>query len=197
MDTRTELTIQVAKLREQLQLLEAERSVDLLTTVKSRRFMVDRMTQEVTQPRSCSILLIDLDRFKTINDTYGHATGDAVLKRVAQTLAWNVRTSDEVGRWGGEEFLVLCPDTDEMDAAALAERLRNSVEVLTWLFEQRVTISIGVASRGPKATRPIDTTIANADTAMYAAKHAGRNRVVTHWNLRWKAFISGKLRNPT
>lgn len=197
MDTRTELAIQVASLREQIQLLEAERAVDVLTTVKSRRFMEDRLAQEVAQPRLCSVLLIDLDHFKSINDTYGHATGDAVLKRVAQTLAYNVRTSDEVGRWGGEEFLVLCPNADEDEAKALAERLRKSVETLTWLFEQKVTVSIGVADRGAKATLALDNTISRADAAMYAAKGDGRNRVMTHSSLVWRTLIRRKLRNPT
>lgn len=128
---------------------------------------------------SSSVLFIDLDHFKRINDTLGHAAGDAVLKAVATTLARSIRRSDVLGRVGGEEFSIFLPDTTTGAATALAEKLRGAIAGLSIVVDGRpiaVTASIGVA-----CARPGDVDMAviqhRADQAMYLAKAAGRNRV--------------------
>lgn len=123
-----------------------------------------------------ALLFLDLDHFKRINDTLGHAVGDAVLASVAQALEMRVRASDRVGRWGGEEFLVLCPDTDEPGAAALAETLRQVIAALPRQGGFPVSVSIGVAVARRGDERP-ESLVSRADTALYRAKAAGRDRV--------------------
>jgi diguanylate cyclase (GGDEF)-like protein len=126
-------------------------------------------------------LFIDLDHFKSINDQYGHATGDLVLRTVAGSVANSCRESDIVGRIGGEEFVVFLPDTEVSGAMLLAEKIRQNVEALTHVTSDNepysITLSIGVAHRTPS-----DQSIADiqrrADIAMYDAKKQGRNRVV-------------------
>lgn len=129
--------------------------------------------------RPFAVLFADLDHFKTINDTWGHAAGDAVLKAVAECLTRQVRAGDVVGRIGGEEFSIFLPDTDLREATALAERLRQSIELLRPLAgDQRVpiTASIGVAMRDASHGTMMEIQ-READQAMYQAKAAGRNRV--------------------
>lgn len=129
--------------------------------------------------RACAVLFVDLDHFKRINDTHGHAAGDEVLRQVARQLRETVRQGDLVGRIGGEEFSLFLPDTDEEQAAALAERLRARIEQLRIEAGGRpipVTASIGVAAcaGGSLAMAEIQK---QADAAMYEAKARGRNRV--------------------
>jgi diguanylate cyclase (GGDEF)-like protein len=126
-----------------------------------------------------SVLFIDLDHFKSVNDRYGHEAGDMVLKEVAACLATNSRESDLLGRIGGEEFLMLLPRTDLAGAISLAEKLRQGVETLTLSFGKTripVTVSIGVARNQPDH-RSIADIKRQADQAMYLAKQGGRNRV--------------------
>jgi two-component system cell cycle response regulator len=123
-------------------------------------------------------LILDIDHFKAVNDTYGHAAGDRVLREVAARLQAEVRREDLTGRWGGEEFLVLAPMTDETGVAALGERLRKAVEAEPFDTGSGrtlpITISVGAAAGG--AADP-EAMIRRADGALYAAKAAGRNRV--------------------
>ncbi len=129
--------------------------------------------------RPFAVLFADLDHFKTINDTWGHAAGDAVLKAVAECLTRQVRAGDVVGRIGGEEFSIFLPDTDLREATALAERLRQSIELLRPLAGDHrvpITASIGVATREGSRGSMMEIQRA-ADQAMYQAKAAGRNRV--------------------
>lgn len=162
-------------------------SVDPLTQLANRR-QIDRQLQAI--PRPLSVLLIDIDYFKSINDTHGHAAGDEVLRHVADVLRTVVRRTDavhsytagecphEVGRWGGEEFIVIAADTDLTGAFAMAERLRGTVErtlVASDAVTLSVTVSIGVAECGPG--EEAQTTIGRADSALYVAKESGRNRV--------------------
>jgi diguanylate cyclase (GGDEF)-like protein len=127
-----------------------------------------------------SLLLLDVDHFKTINDKRGHATGDAVLSALARLLLAQARKVDIVGRWGGEEFVVVLSGADEEGARIAAERIRAAVEGMVvqdeWGGEVRATISIGACRMlpGESAERLID----RADQAMYQAKASGRNRVV-------------------
>ncbi len=127
---------------------------------------------------SCSIALIDLDWFKRINDAYGHPTGDEVLRTFAITTFANIRSIDRFGRYGGEEFLLVLPDTSTEGAAKNLERLRQIIADLDWsAFSpgMRVTISAGVTALQPDETP--DTFLARADSALYAAKARGRNQI--------------------
>jgi diguanylate cyclase (GGDEF)-like protein len=124
------------------------------------------------------VLAVDIDHFKNVNDQYGHAAGDLVLQNVAAALQASVRAQDVVGRTGGDEFLVLLPDTDEASAAELAERTRLAVGRRTVAGPEgdplTVTVTIGCASDDCDAPGGV---VAAADDALYAAKNAGRNRV--------------------
>jgi len=124
-----------------------------------------------------AVLLLDLDYFKAINDTYGHATGDAALRAFVATATAQLRARDTLGRYGGEEFLVVLPATPCEDARATAERLRAAVAGTTLEaggHRLRVTTSIGVAEAA--GNDGIDAVLARADTALYQAKAQGRNR---------------------
>lgn len=122
-------------------------------------------------------LLMDIDRFKTINDTFGHQAGDSVLIELAEILTANSRSTDFIGRWGGEEFLVIAIQTSMKQSMLLAEKLRSKVEEKNFPVVGRVTISIGVAQFEPGET--IAHFMSRADKALYAAKNSGRNKVVS------------------
>lgn len=134
------------------------------------------------RPTDFSVQLIDIDFFKRVNDVHGHATGDEVLRRITAQARQEVRASDLFGRWGGEEFIVLLPDTRLEQAMEAAERLRLFIQRLTFRGEDGqefgVTVSIGVAQLEPDESA--DDLIQRVDKALYAAKHHGRNRVVAH-----------------
>ena len=157
---------------------------DGLTRAYTKRYLLDRLPTEIAYARRhatpLSLLMIDVDHFKKINDTHGHPAGDYVLVMLAQLISSVLRTEDIFARYGGEEFSILCRGATLDNAAMLAERLRGRVEAAT--FEHQgtripVTISIGVASyvEHPDAGTQL---IAEADKALYQAKGAGRNRVV-------------------
>ena len=124
-----------------------------------------------------SAVLLDVDHFKRFNDTYGHATGDLVLRHVAGVCGQAIRTGDAVVRYGGEEFLLLLPQADRAQAARIAERVRAAVATGATIADRTlaVTVSLGVAERAPGETR--DALIARADAALYRAKQGGRDRV--------------------
>jgi len=134
--------------------------------------------------RPLSLIAIDVDRFKAVNDTYGHLCGDAALQRIVDVCKAGVRAEDLVGRLGGDEFAILCPETASGDAIRLAERLcslvsRSSIEVVAGGPSFSISCSWGVASLRPEMTRP--SALRNAaDEAAYEAKRAGRGRVVTN-----------------
>lgn len=155
---------------------------DLLTNLANRRKVIDRLGHELTlfgkTTKPFSVVLCDIDYFKVINDTYGHATGDVVLRKVAETLRNTCREIDCVARWGGEEFLVVLPLTKKHAALKLAERLRQAVENLSCKNETAdlsVTISIGCAISLNGSS--VESLINAADKALYQAKAKGRNRV--------------------
>jgi two-component system cell cycle response regulator len=130
-----------------------------------------------------SVLLFDIDHFKSVNDTYGHAAGDEVLRAIGQRASANLRGTDMVARFGGEEFVVVMSDTPRDLAAMVADRIRERVAAEPIPLQDdpaglTVTVSIGVASTGPDDTTP-DDILRRADAAMYRAKAAGRNRVET------------------
>ena len=158
-------------------------STDPLTGLPNRRFLEDYARIELGRLRrfgaDVSVLMLDLDAFKAINDRHGHIAGDAVLKAVAQRCKTAVRENDLFARIGGEEFVVMLPETDEAGAVVLAEKIRAMIEDLEIESDAgllRVTSSIGVTSVTPEDPS-IDTAMHRADTALYAAKNAGRNRV--------------------
>jgi diguanylate cyclase (GGDEF)-like protein len=129
--------------------------------------------------RPLAVVMCDIDHFKTINDTYGHASGDKVLQAVAATMLGRVRTPDIPGRLGGEEFAVLLPETDGDQAVVFAERLRADLERLEVTHNGRTirfSCSFGVAHRGEDVA-VLETLLMRADEALYRAKNEGRNRV--------------------
>jgi len=128
----------------------------------------------------CAVLMLDLDHFKAVNDRYGHAVGDTVLRSFAEILRDSLRSSDLAGRVGGEEFAVLLPHTDLAGALLLAERIRHAVASYCRVPqhpELRMTVSIGASELLPEDPSP-EVALARADAALYRAKQAGRNRVV-------------------
>jgi diguanylate cyclase (GGDEF)-like protein len=151
-------------------------AIDPLTGVFNRRGL-DLVLPEHDE-RMSSVAMCDLDRFKRINDEYGHAAGDELLRRVSSLLASVVRAADGVVRWGGEEFLVVLPGVEKATALHVVERARKAIEddaVVVGGKVLRITISVGVAERHPGEAR--DALIARADEALYVAKNSGRNRV--------------------
>lgn len=164
--------------------LEALAATDALTGLMNRRRFFQRLEAEVARAarfsRPLSVAMVDVDHFKRVNDTYGHATGDAVLRAVAQTLREALRAMDAVGRVGGEEFAVLLPETGLEAAAGVLERIRQAVAGLEVMAadgrQVRVTVSAGVAAW--QAGEEAEAALRRADAALYAAKSAGRNRVV-------------------
>lgn len=155
--------------------------IDPLTNLFNRRALTELVypiwNLGERQKTSMSIMLLDLDWFKRINDEFGHIMGDDVLKHVAQTLKRRLRLSDIILRWGGEEFLVFLPDTDIVQAKFLAEELRRYFDDCKVSNIARVTISVGVASGFPNDIS-FDELMKLADESLYQAKKNGRNQVV-------------------
>jgi two-component system cell cycle response regulator len=140
------------------------------------------MESALRNDSSVALLMIDLDHFKRVNDTHGHLVGDAVLRDVAELLISGVRGSDFVGRFGGEEFLVVLPDTDDDGAAAFAERIRERIDGHAFGGRDggpslQMTASIGVATFPAALIESVEDLFARADAALYRAKADGRNRV--------------------
>jgi diguanylate cyclase (GGDEF)-like protein len=171
------------KLKDAYRRIEELAELDELTGSYNRRCIMRMLDEEIARARRlktpCSIALIDLDWFKRINDTHGHPTGDEVLRTFAITMFANIRSIDKFGRYGGEEFLLVLPDTPSGDATRSLDRLREILADLDWsAFSpgMRVTISAGVTAFRLDETP--DTFLARADGALYAAKARGRNRIV-------------------
>ena len=159
---------------------------DPLTGAYNRRTFGELAERELSRARRgrtpVSLLSLDLDRFKRVNDTYGHAAGDEVLASVAALVRSCLRKEDLLARYGGEEFVVLLPGVGQPAAAALAERIRTGLEracVRAGDHDVRITASIGVATERGESMPALDAMLRGADAALYAAKREGRNRVVT------------------
>lgn len=170
------------KLQEAYRRIEELAELDELTGAYNRRCIMRMLEDEVVRARRsdkpCSVALIDLDWFKQINDTHGHPVGDEVLRTFAITMFANIRSVDRFGRYGGEEFLLIMPETTAVAAASILDRLRLIVGELDWsAFSEgmAVTISAGVAELQP-AELP-ETLLTRADEALYTAKETGRNRI--------------------
>lgn len=157
---------------------------DMLTGLANRRAISDQLQSTVAraqrQGQYLSVLMLDIDHFKRVNDGYGHQAGDVVLRSVAQTLQSRLRAQDQIGRFGGEEFLAILPDTSPEGALVLAEALRAAVEAspTQWgAHSIATTISIGVRGGAITGSDTADGLVAAADMALYRAKQGGRNRV--------------------
>ncbi|HKA52092.1 MAG TPA: diguanylate cyclase [Candidatus Binatia bacterium] len=171
-------------LKEQQALLEQLAREDKLTGLCNRRHFEERAQEECLRAQryghSLSLLLGDLDHFKQVNDRYGHAYGDTVLRQVGQTLLLHCRGSDLVARYGGEEFTVLLFETDAEDARRVAERLCAAVRTLPFTHPSgpfHVTMSFGVVSLQQPRDQDLAVLLGKADEALYAAKQKGRDRV--------------------
>jgi two-component system, cell cycle response regulator len=189
------LTLQdeLIEAREQLRF---RATYDALTGVVNRAVVMDslrsELSRQVREHRPFGVVLIDIDHFKRINDTHGHICGDAVLKEVAQRMKNSVRPYDTVGRYGGEEFLIVVSSSDEQGTMSLAERVRYALEsrpIETEAGEVSVTVSCGVAVSIGKGMDP-QSLLRMADEALYRAKQQGRNRselapVVSTADSRW------------
>lgn len=161
-------------------------TTDMMTKLKMKHYfytvLLEKMEQSALADRPLSIIMIDIDFFKKFNDTYGHQTGDAVLKQVARVIQANVRTMDLAARYGGEEFCVLLPDTDRDHAAIIAERIRTGVGNTATEYDGlklSVTISLGAAQYDSARDISGKSLIDRADRALYSSKQTGRNRVTT------------------
>lgn len=167
--------------------LEQETITDPLLGIFNRRLLDRRIHEEVLRAQrhrlDLSLLMVDIDNFKQVNDTWGHQAGDLVLQHLSQLLETDLRQTDVLARFGGEEFVILLPHTREQDAFKLAEKLRHIVEhtPLHRIPELRVTISIGTSSLLPDGD-DAHFLLERADKSMYRAKREGRNRVVSYLN---------------
>ena len=168
------------------QSLESIATIDGLTSILNRRGLEDAALKMQDMCKrinlSMTVILIDIDHFKKVNDKYGHLTGDDVLRHIAKVVAGILRSSDVFGRYGGEEFCAFLPNTTEGDAIGLAERIRAGVEASPLKLDRgpiKTTISIGVAD-SVRAGYDFKGLIAAADGALYSAKNGGRNQVVSY-----------------
>ena len=156
--------------------MEKAANIDGLLGIGNRRMLQHKLNTLATDYTPFSLLLIDVDHFKAINDTHGHLVGDDILRELTRSMENSLRPEDTIGRWGGEEFLVIANGTELESAEMLAHRVRESVAQHEFPTVGRVTVSIGVAQFYPDTS--ISHTFSTADKALYEAKHAGRNRVV-------------------
>jgi diguanylate cyclase (GGDEF)-like protein len=177
--------------RQHEEALELTATQDPLTGLANRRSLIQSACEEIRRSgrtgRPMSLLMIDLDHFKRVNDTLGHAHGDAVLVAVASALRSTMRAIDHVGRWGGEEFVVVLPESDAEAAVAAAERVRAAIAALQIHHEgrsARITVSIGVSTLASPAGDPdrlFHALVDHGDRALYDAKDDGRN-CVREWH---------------
>jgi diguanylate cyclase (GGDEF)-like protein len=175
----------------QEQLLEAQERLryqamhDALTGIWNRGAVVDALARELERAAreggTLAVAIMDLDHFKRVNDTHGHLAGDEVLREVARRIRAAVRSYDSVGRYGGEEFLVIAPGIEEQQALELAERIRRQIEatpIPTSGPALPVTLSLGVVVQSSDGRTPLESVLSAADQALYEAKRGGRNRSV-------------------
>ncbi|MEI6970619.1 MAG: GGDEF domain-containing protein [bacterium] len=196
------LSLQTATDIRRISQLEQENITDPLIGIYNRRYLDRRIEEEYARAERyalpLSVLLVDVDHFKHVNDTYGHRAGDQVLIALGQLLLGTVRGTDMVARYGGEEIVIVAPNTTLASAGQLAERMRQHVEMQEWGVttaphcqqQIRITVSIGVASLS-LGTDDYRGIIHNADAALYRAKKEGRNRVVMHTANEPSANFSG------
>ena len=160
-------------------------TTDTLTQINNRLQIMKDLRFHILSyqqiEKNFSIIMIDIDYFKRFNDDYGHLAGDEVLVGLARFLSDHIRKSDIIGRWGGEEFLIICPDTELEGAKSLAEILRRRTEEKVFAGDYKLTISLGVAEVNKDDNE--DTLFQKADYALYQAKKQGRNKVEVHQSI--------------
>jgi diguanylate cyclase (GGDEF)-like protein len=175
-------TEKLEKAQEELKLLA---SIDPMTKLFNRRYFMD-MSKSILDlakrnKTDTAIIMIDIDKFKNINDTYGHQVGDDVIIELSSKLQDIGRKSDIVSRWGGEEFLILLPNTNTKGSLIIAEKIRKNIEeiVINLQDEKKLqfTVSVGVSQFHNKSNDNIESSINRADEALYKAKASGRNKV--------------------
>lgn len=183
--TVNERTLELQKANSELKRLA---TIDALTLIWNLRAFNEQAAKELERlrrhAREGAVILMDIDHFKVVNDTYGHAIGDEVLKRFASDVGANIRPGDVFGRIGGEEFALLLHDVDQAEAMLMAERIRLSVEIMNSLSADQVqerlppiTVSMGLAATGNQQLYDLKHLMLQADKALYQAKNEGRNRV--------------------
>jgi diguanylate cyclase (GGDEF)-like protein len=201
LEARVRTQLRVKTLVEQVQrqadeLLHVSRT-DALTGLDNRRYLEERLAESFEHARRLSepfaLLMVDIDKFKSVNDSYGHQAGDAVLQQLADVLRGQAREIDRIGRYGGEEFMLLLPGTTLHAAQTFAERVRAAVAAHTFTFPGgtlRRTLSVGVAAwPHPRLANP-DSLVKAADDALYVAKESGRDRVVEYDSAQFNAHVS-------
>ncbi|WP_325892786.1 GGDEF domain-containing protein [Grimontia sp. NTOU-MAR1] len=163
-------------LKQQSETLSIMATTDALTGLRNRMDIYRELEKALasTNGQDCTALCLDIDHFKKINDTYGHDMGDRLLKSTAEVLRESVSSSDVIVRWGGEEFVIFCPNRNLAQASFLAEKIRFAFETMDWPHQADLTCSVGVSSMREGS---IAAMIADADDALYRAKQSGRNRV--------------------
>jgi diguanylate cyclase (GGDEF)-like protein len=176
--------IQKRRIESQQKQLEQMAYLDPLTDLPNRRLLEKMVNREFSSMRRCGhetvIIMLDIDDFKKINDTYGHPVGDRILMQLADLLKSNVRESDTVARFGGEEFIILMPNTSEAEGYDLAERIRKIIMEKSFIIgtiKLRITSSFGVASMRDINSQTLEDYYFLADKALYLAKQSGKNRV--------------------
>jgi diguanylate cyclase len=182
----------ISQLQRDLDDVRREAMLDPLTRIYNRKFFDEGLIKAINEAKTTgaplSLMLLDIDQFKRFNDTWGHQTGDQVLRLVAMTLKSNIKDKDVAARYGGEEFAAVLPETDLEGAMIVAENVRKAVQAKELLKRStneklgRITASFGVATfrRGDTPS----TFIERADRCLYAAKHAGRNKVISENELK-------------
>jgi len=188
---RVKIHLKIKKLQDDLkssnELLLELSNTDHLTGLFNRRYMIEALDKEVHRSirKGCalSLIMLDVDHFKRVNDSFGHLQGDVVLKKVAEQLRRELRNYDSAARFGGEEFVAILPDSSLKEALFVAERIRLSVQNTKFigvLDSLTLTISLGVASFSQESAPTVDAFIKMADDALYRAKENGRNRVESY-----------------
>jgi diguanylate cyclase (GGDEF)-like protein len=188
---RVRIHLKIKNLQDDLKrsngLLQELSNTDHLTGLFNRRYMMEALWKElqrcIRKGGNLSFILLDIDHFKLVNDTYGHLQGDIVLKRVALLLQKELRSYDFAARYGGEEFVAILPDSTLKESVFVAERIRMALQGTAFsdeLAELKLTASFGVASFPIEGVSTVDAFIKLADEALYRAKNSGRNRVEAH-----------------
>ena len=201
LEARVRTQLRVKTLVEQVQrqadeLLHVSRT-DALTGLDNRRYLEERLAEAFELARRLAepfaLLMVDIDKFKSVNDTHGHQAGDAVLQQLAEVLRGQAREIDRIGRYGGEEFMLLLPGTTLHAAHTLGERVRQAVAAHTFTYPGgtlRRTLSVGVAAwPHPRLATP-DALVKAADDALYVAKESGRDRVVEYDSAEFHAHVA-------
>ena len=180
-DTHVKLTRQTQALQEAQAKLKEQANRDPMTNMYNRRYFAEMSEKIVSIAKRTKeplgFMMIDIDNFKKVNDTYGHNVGDEVIKLLANKLISRVRESDIAARFGGEEFAIMLPNTDLKSASEVAKTIRLEAEQIKYNNDLHFTVSIGVSELNHKDTKSVTEALNNSDKALYEAKAAGKNRV--------------------